>query len=148
MDHNLDLLKQSMHTKTQENTLDRSLLPVITKPTRITKTSATLIDNIFISDKLQSNYTSNILLSDLSNHLPCYVEIDDFIAGKKEATKIRKRKLNKENLNKIKVDIESIDWENQLSNVDTSESFNKIHNRLIETLDKHAPEQEVLIRNK
>ena len=101
MDHNLDLLKQAVLKKTQnfvENILDRSLLPVITKPTWISKSSATLLDNIIISDKLQTNYTSNILLSDLSDHLLCYVEIDDFNAGKKEATKIKKRKLNKENL--------------------------------------------------
>ena len=91
MDHNLDLLKQTSHRKTQtfvENTLDHVLLPVITKPTRISKTSATLIDNVIISDKLQSNYTNNILLSNLSNHLPCYVEINEFYAGKREATKI------------------------------------------------------------
>ena len=53
MDHNLDLLKQTSHKKIQtfvENTLDHVLLPVITKPTRISKTSATLIDNVKISD--------------------------------------------------------------------------------------------------
>ena len=78
MDHNLDLLKQTSHRKMQtfvESTLDHALLPVITEPTRISKTSATLIDNVMISDKLQSNYTSNILVSNLSDHLPCYVEI-------------------------------------------------------------------------
>ena len=40
MDHNLDLLKQTSHRKTQtfvENTLDHALLPVIMKPTRISK---------------------------------------------------------------------------------------------------------------
>ena len=59
LDHNLDLLKQSVHPKTQEFLeciLDHNLLPTITKPTRISKTSATLIDNILISKKLQSNY--------------------------------------------------------------------------------------------
>ena len=44
LDHNLDLLKQSRHPKTQEFLeciLDQDLLPTITKPTRISKTSAT-----------------------------------------------------------------------------------------------------------
>ena len=97
MDHNLDLLKQTSHKMTQtfiEYTLDHALLPVIMKPTRISRTSATLIDNIIISDKLQLNYTSNILVSNLSDHLPCYVEIKEFYAGKREATKIKKRKTN------------------------------------------------------
>ena len=111
MDHNLDLLKQASHKMTQtyiEHTLYHSLLPVITKPTRISKTSATLIDNIIISDKLQLNYSSNILISNISDHLPCYVEIKEFYAGKKEANKIKKRKQNNQNLNKIKLEIGSV----------------------------------------
>ena len=151
MDHNLDLLKQTRHKKTQifvENTLDHSLLPVIMKPTGISKTSATLIDNIIISDKMLTSYKSNIVFSNLSNHLPCYVEINEFYAGKKEVTKIKKRKLNKENLNKIKKDIGSIDWQTTLSGIGASKSFDIFHKRLMETIDKMAPECEISLRNK
>ena len=55
IDHNMDFLKASRHTNTQkflDYNLEINLLPVITKPTRITDTSATLIDNILISSKL------------------------------------------------------------------------------------------------
>ena len=124
------------------------LLPVITKPTRISKTSATLIDNVIISDKLQSNYTSNILLSNLSNHLPCYVEINEFYAGKREATKIKKRKLNNDNLNKIKKDIGSIKWESILRGLCALELYATVHNKIIEIIDRIAPEHEVHIQNK
>ena len=106
----------------------------------------TLIDNIIISDKLQLNYTSNILISNLSDHLPCYVEIKEFNAGKKEATKIKKRKLNNKNLNKIKLEIGSITWESLLCDLGTSESFATVHNKIIEIIDKIAPEYEVNIR--
>ena len=149
MDHNLDLLKQASHKMTQtfiEHTLDHSLLPVITKPTRISRTSATLIDNIIISDKLQLNYTSNILISNLSDHLPCYVEIKEFYAGKKEANKIKKRKLNNQNLNKIKLEIGSVSWESLLCDLGASESFATVHNKITEIIDKIAPEYEVNIR--
>ena len=50
LDHNLDLLKGSRHKNTHEfleRNLENHLLPSITKPTRITHTSATLIDNVF-----------------------------------------------------------------------------------------------------
>ena len=148
MDHNLDLLKQSSHKRTQtfvENTLDHALLPVITKPTRISRTSATLIDNVIISDKLQLNYTSNILVSNLSDHLPCYVEIKEFYAGKREAAKIKKRKLNNNNLNKIKMEIGSVRWESLLCDLGASESFVTVHNKIIEIIDKIAPEYEIHI---
>ena len=101
-----------------------------------------------MSEKLQTDYHSSIILSDLSDHLPCYLEIEDFSGSKSESRKILKRKLNKDNLNKIKMDIESIDWETLLSNKDATDSFNKVHNAIIESLDRYAPEKEVLIQNK
>ena len=48
MDHNFDLLKSTMHSKTREFldiNVDNELWPVITKPTHLTKSSSTLIDN-------------------------------------------------------------------------------------------------------
>ena len=65
MDHNLDLLKSNNHTATRkflDMILDNGLIPSITRPTRITQQSATLIDNIFISEVLQRNFDSAILI--------------------------------------------------------------------------------------
>ena len=56
MDHNLNLLKSNSHTSTQkflDIIISNGLLPTITQPTRITQQTATLIDNIFISEVLQ-----------------------------------------------------------------------------------------------
>ena len=73
MDHNLDLLKSHLHSNTQEFiniNYDCDLFPVITKPTRITHTTATLIDNIFLDSLLTGNMTNRILVDDISDHLP------------------------------------------------------------------------------
>ena len=51
MDHNLDLLKSAEHKMTQSFLnclLDNDMLPTITRPTRITQNTTTLIDNIFV----------------------------------------------------------------------------------------------------
>ena len=72
MDHNLDLLKLDKHkTKGEflDRNLDNNLLPCITRPTRITKSSATLIDNIFINLKLHEDCRTSIITIDLSDHL-------------------------------------------------------------------------------
>ena len=56
MDHNLNLLKSNSHTSTQkflDIIISNRLLPTITRPTRITQQTATLIDNILISEELQ-----------------------------------------------------------------------------------------------
>ena len=72
MDHNLDLLKGQTHQPTRQfinKTNNLNLLPTITRPSRITSHSATLIDNIYVSEELHHNFESVILLNDMSDHL-------------------------------------------------------------------------------
>ena len=76
MDHNLDLLKSYLNQPTNDFmdlNLDKELIPCITKPTRITNNSATLIDNILISRSLQQNYNSFVVIEDISDHFACLV---------------------------------------------------------------------------
>ena len=78
IDHNLDLLKSHQHQQTHdflELNLKKNLMPTISKPTRVTTKSATLIDNLFVSTKLQQNLESLIILDDLSDHMPCMVTL-------------------------------------------------------------------------
>ena len=73
LDHNLDLMKTHIHKQTSEflgMNLSSDLTPCITKPTRITHTTATLLDNIFVSPKLHQNLSPFILTEDISDHLP------------------------------------------------------------------------------
>ena len=150
LDHNLDLLKQSVHSKTQEFLeciLDHNLLPTITKPTRISKTSATLIDNILISKKLQPNYESLIIVDDLSDHLPCLVKFKNF---KPTGTKnfILKRVINNKVVKNISEDLSKIDWNMKMKDKPASDSFHAFHSELSITLNKHTPEKLVRIKEK
>ena len=101
VDQNLDLLKIDTHKHTQELlelTLEYDMLPSITKPTRISHTSATLIDNIYISQNLQKNFESNILVEDISDHLPCLLIAKKVQAASKEPTEYTSRKLDDKNI--------------------------------------------------
>ena len=52
-DFNIDLLKVNIHAKTKEfvnDVISQGFLPKITRPTRITPRSATLIDHIYSND--------------------------------------------------------------------------------------------------
>ena len=144
MDHNINFLKHDVHSQTQEfieTNLDMNLLPVITKPTRVSTTSATLIDNIFVSNRLQHCINSGVIITDISDHFPCILNVSDFNQCSETATKISKCKLNKENLDKIKNDIVSVDWEKEIKDLDANKAFEKLHNKLIETINIHAPER-------
>ena len=78
-DFNLNLLNISDHQKTDDfysTCLQNTFQPLITKPTRITNSSKTLIDNIFTND-INSNVKSYIYVTDISDHLPCISVFDN-----------------------------------------------------------------------
>ena len=81
LDHNMDLLKSSNHKLTStffEMNLMQGMYSCITKPTRITHSTAMLIDNIFCSQEMYRNSKSGIAIDNLSDHLPCYSVIESF----------------------------------------------------------------------
>ena len=87
LDHNLDLLKSTKHAPTDRfisANLSLGLVPTITRPTRITRNTATLIDNIFISQTWLENFECGILVDDMSDHLPSIVSIKGLKTNKKE----------------------------------------------------------------
>ena len=71
-DFHIDLLNKDCNNSTSFlNTMySLPLLPIISKPTRITDNSATLIDNLLISEPC--NFESGILISDISDHFPIF----------------------------------------------------------------------------
>ena len=76
-DMNLDLLKFSNHQKTGdylENIFTHGFLPLITKPTRLTSHSATLIDHIY-TNKSDLTATSGIVVTDISDHFGIFAVI-------------------------------------------------------------------------
>ena len=94
LDHNMDLLKVFQDSSTNDfmqNNLDMGLFPTITKLTRITKSSATLIDNIIVSENLCGNYLSNILINDMSDHMPTICVLESVKVAKKDKNIITSR---------------------------------------------------------
>ena len=53
-----------------ESNLDAGLIPVITLPTRVTHTSATLLDSILISHNLLGSHSTKVLIDDMSDQFP------------------------------------------------------------------------------
>ena len=142
IDHNMDFLKASRHTNTQkfmEYNLEINMLPVITKPTRITDTSATLIDNILISSKLQKAYHSGIIISDMSDHLPTVIKLINAKQDIKKQQIVTYRKITEENIKLINEDLQRHNWEEILEKRGKDDSFSILHETLIRSMNKHMP---------
>ena len=77
-DSNFDLLQTDSHIPTT-NLLNliftNSFVSTITKPTRVTHTSATLIDNILVKSNNNSKVHSGIINTHISDHFPFFCSI-------------------------------------------------------------------------
>ena len=77
-DYKINLLNVDTHQLTSDfnDTLfSNGFVPMITRPTRVTSNSATLIDNIFTNQVNNNNINhvmSGILLTDISDHYPIF----------------------------------------------------------------------------
>ena len=79
----------------------KSFRTIITKPTRITDSSQTLIDHIWINDMSDNKIDAKIVICDITDHLPIfYVK---YGAEKKQGySKITYRPLTENNIAKFK----------------------------------------------
>jgi len=73
-DMNIDLLKCDNHSKTNEyldTVISHGYLPVITKPTNICSSSATLIDKTYTNDISSTNH-SGIIITDVADNFETF----------------------------------------------------------------------------
>ena len=142
MDHNLDPLKESHHKPTHEfieKIYENGMVPTITKPTRITKSTATLIDNILLDQHLTHISNSGILLDNTSDHLPCYCVLNNIYPDRKKDLVITSRDIRPINLKALKQRLS----DPEILQTDTTDSaddqFNKFHSRLCEEINHFIP---------
>ena len=111
-DFNIDLLKSQNHLLTSEflDTLSSyNFLPLITKPTRITSTTSTLIDNIFTNSIFKISYSA-IVVSDISDHLPIIAWADLTTTSKHHSFTTSTRHINENSISYFKTLLSSTDW--------------------------------------
>ena len=151
LDHNLDFLKSDKHQPTSDfiqSNLDFGLIPTVTRPTRITNMSATLIDNIIVSQNLCGSYTSNILINDTSDHLPAICVLNSLISVKREPVVIKSRDMRLHNLLALKKQITKYDWSPLLTDMSPSKNMKSVHDQLLSIINHCTPYCEHKISHK
>lgn len=123
-DYNLDLLKtESNHLIGQflDTLYSSYFTPLISKPTRITTFSSSLIDNIFTNVTESENSISGLLYSDISDHLPIFhirQKEPSFVSRNSNYT----RTINNKNISRFVNNI--IDYQWKISNGSPDEAYN------------------------
>ena len=141
LDHNMDLLKHQSHNQTKsflESIYNQGLVPLITKPTRITSNSATLIDNILVSQKLSDSTKHGIICDHISDHLPCYALFENLAMKKKGVLTITSRDVRKKNMDALKKKLAD-GILSPPSELDVNEQFDYFHDNLSEAIDHFLP---------
>ena len=145
LDHNLDFLKSTLHNPTNdfiEKILDLNMLPSITRPTRITKSSATLIDNILVDHKHCEYLDNYVIIDDTSDHLPCVVVLKDVFLNKKSKIKITSRDMREKNIKRLQTSLMNSDLVSELTRESTvDEKAEYFHTALSKKIDKFCPER-------
>ena len=110
-------------------------MPLITKATRITDHTATLIDHIY-TNVPQKTTKAGICLADISDHLPVFCTVANRLPLSQETKHFRD--FSHFNKDLFLNDLEAIDF-NNLVNEDVNQSMNNVISVLKSLSDKHAP---------
>ena len=141
-DQNFDYFKVGQHKATSDLLdmfLTMGMIPTITKATRTTHNTATLIDNIYVNSKMNlETLFSGISAADIFDHVPIFI-----FYGKKSKIKttpisFRTRSLNDSKMDEINNCLHNIDWSYLLS-LDVDEACFAFTNKITDILDKFAP---------
>ena len=125
--------------------MDFDMIPTITRPMRITNTSATLIDNIYISGKIQRNYESHLIVTDISDHLPSLLLLKQTKVKDKTPIEFESRNLNDDKIMKINNELRNIDWNGLLNSKNCNINFNTLCNEMGTAMDKVVPVKTIRI---
>ena len=131
-DLNIDFLRADDHRATGE-LLDvlycNNVFPLITKPTRVTSTTATLIDHIltnnFVDDMM---HIQGILCTPISDHYAVFhVACNAKTEHDKTDMPLLKRNIGQRNITKFISEMNMVDWQFVLTETDTQSAYSKFH---------------------
>ena len=142
MNHNLDFLKHTSHLATENFInlmVENGSFPCITRPTRVTKTMATLIDNVFLSYKLYENMKCSVIMHDISDHFPSICIVANVKVDKKSPVYTTYHDITDYNIDSVQNELSSVNWYVLLESKNTNTRYTCFHSILTESLDTHIP---------
>ena len=113
-DFNINLLNANSHSNTSifiDMMFESSYIPLINRPTWISETNVTLIDNMFTNSLDDNNECySGIFPIDITDHYPiCHLIYNSNLQRKGEQI-IYYRPINNDNIELLKSSIQNMDW--------------------------------------
>ena len=151
-DFNINVLDYQNNTKVKDFvnfSFQNSLIPLINKPTRVTRTSATAIDHIITNAFINKTIETGIIKADISDHFPIFLITDPVtLNGTENKKTIYKRTINTETKENFKNILERQDW-GYIKNIDNpNEAYSKFLYDFSLLYEEAYPKQEIKIKQK
>ena len=140
-DFNLDLLKINENKFISEyvdNLFSFGFLQIVTKPTRISVNSATLIDHI-LTNSLNESFESFLLCWQISDHLPLVHNLT-FKKSKLVHPKIKSRNFSSVNIERFKKSLSNFKWDHVIAETCPQAAYTNFSNTLNSLIDIFFPE--------
>ena len=140
-DLNIDLLKYQSNPNTAsflDNMIVKNLIPKITKPTRKTETSATLIDHIFTN--IENTFClAGTLLTDISDHYSNFISIKFKSQQKLFPQTYTYRAITQTSLANLNNSMQEHDWNDIYNASDVNIAYELFEKQLSRLLNTHLP---------
>ena len=139
-DYNLNILDSDKHLPTAnfiELMYSNSLFPLISKPTRVTQNTASLIDNIFCNDISTTDKFNGILFTDVSDHFPVFTI--NYKTPQQEAHCYKSRVYSSKNISIFTNKLKECDWNPILVNTDGKKAFSCFYSKFCQLYNESFP---------
>lgn len=139
-DCNVDLLRFESHAKTNdflEGIFSHGFIPVISKPTRVTTSTATLIDHMY-SNLITSSYHSGIIINDVADHFGIFCIFQGKYKRDKQAIS-KHRSFKTENMIKFKNMLKDTDFGDILNIECPDLAYDAFLNKYLTAFDQSFP---------
>ena len=118
------------------------------RPTRVTRSSATVIDNILTNTIIDSHIQSGIIKTDVCEHFAVFSLIKTNLEHTNIKNAIIKRDINEGNMKYFKTTFDSSDWDLLANILLTNDSYNIFLDRFIKNYDQGFLERKIEIKQK
>ena len=124
--------------------ISNGYIPTTTRPTRISHSSTTLIDNIYTTLKSNSQIQTGIITTDISDHLPVFTFIDTSPKQPKQGKEFEYRDLSDGNVKIMSNFLRQIDW-TYLNNLDANEAYSDLIEKITNIINTETPNKTIKI---
>ena len=150
-DFNLNLLDYNTNAKVKSYLnimFARSFVPLINKPTRISKNNSTIIDHILTNAFINVNYVTGIVKTDISDHFPVFVITETDVSKTQKSNFTFKRNINDLNLREFNEKLLSVDWTSVFQNTDPNTAYDDLKKKILLHYETCFPKKKVQIKLK